>query len=74
MVMRTAVFAALVAADVGLTPEEIAINYNIDSSAVETRLNQLADDGHVWEQNGVYFPSEQSEPAVVSRYQDAASH
>lgn len=67
MVMKTAVLAVLVAADAGLSPDEIAITFNTDEKAVRNHLENLEDSGHVECVEGVYFPTDGARPTITYR-------
>lgn len=65
--MKTAVLAVLVATDVGLSAEEIALNYDVDQDMVERRLRQLHTLGHVRVDDGRYFAKSNVKPEIVMR-------
>lgn len=58
MVEELAVLAVLVAADMGMTARVIAENYNISERAVQSRLDELKEEGAVLEKRGLYYAEE----------------
>lgn len=67
MVMETAVLAVLVAAEAGLSPEDIAITWDVDEGAVRQRLSELKEKGHVTVRDGVYFAAKGAKPTIEYR-------
>lgn len=66
MPMRTATLAVLIAAGVGMTPEELAFNYNRDADRVEEQLDTLESEGYVECRNGVYFANGNARSAILT--------
>lgn len=71
--MKTAVLAVIVAADVGLSAEDIAENYDMSVEMVEKRLNGLEAQGHVEQDGPLYYATDEAQKGVIMRSRATAA-